>query len=87
MVMEAYRTGKGAFHVRARWEVEPLKNGMWQIVVTEIPYQVQKSRLIERMAELLNAKKLAMLGDIRDESAADIRLVLEPKNRTSIPTC
>jgi len=84
-VLEAYRTGKGAFRVRARWEVERLKNGTWQIVVTEIPYQVQKSRLIERMAEMLNARKLAMLGDIRDESAADIRLVLEPKSRNVDP--
>ncbi len=80
-VQEAYRTGRGAFRVRARWEVERLKNGTWQIVVTEIPYQVQKSRLVERMAELVQNRKLAMLGDIRDESAADIRLVLEPKTR------
>jgi len=84
-VMEAYRTGRGSFRVRARWEVEPLKNGTWQIVVTEIPYQVQKSRLIERMAELLQNRKLALLGDIRDESAADIRLVLEPKSRNVDP--
>jgi topoisomerase-4 subunit A len=84
-VMEAYRTGKGSFRVRARWEVEKLKNGTWQVIVTEIPYQVQKSRLIERMAELLNQRKLVALGDIRDESAADIRLVLEPKNRNIDP--
>ena len=84
-VMEAYRTGRGNFRVRARWEVEPLKNGTWQIVVTEIPYQVQKSRLVERMAELLQARKLALLDDIRDESAADIRLVLEPKSRNVDP--
>ncbi|MEQ9333535.1 DNA topoisomerase IV subunit A [Thalassobaculum sp.] len=84
-VMEAYRTGRGSFRVRARWEVEPLKNGTWQIVVTEIPYQVQKSRLVERMAELLQARKLALLDDIRDESAADIRLVLEPKSRNVDP--
>lgn len=84
-VLEAYRTGRGSFRVRARWEVEPLKNGTWQIVVTEIPYQVQKSRLVERMAELLNARKLVALGDIRDESAADIRLVLEPKSRNIDP--
>lgn len=71
--------------MRARWEVEPLKNGTWQIVVTEIPYQVQKSRLVERMAELLQARKLMLLGDIRDESAADIRLVLEPKSRNVDP--
>ena len=84
-VMEASRTGRGSFRVRARWEVEPLKNGTWQIVVTEIPYQVQKSRLVERMAELLQARKLALLDDIRDESAADIRLVLEPKSRNVDP--
>ncbi len=84
-VLEAYRTGRGSFRVRARWEVEPLKNGTWQIVVTEIPYQVQKSRLIERMAELLQARKLALLDDIRDESAVDIRLVLEPKSRNVDP--
>src|SRR3546814_8821854 len=84
-VLEAYRTGRGSFRVRARWEVEPLKNGTWQIVVTEIPYQVQKSRLVERMAELLQARKLALLDDIRDESAVDIRLVLEPKSRNVDP--
>ncbi|SDF14789.1 DNA topoisomerase IV subunit A [Thalassobaculum litoreum] len=84
-VIESYRTGRGSFRVRARWEVEPLKNGTWQIVVTEIPYQVQKSRLVERMAELLQARKLMLLGDIRDESAADIRLVLEPKSRNVDP--
>ena len=84
-VTEAYRTGRGSFRVRARWEVERLKNGTWQVVVTEIPYQVQKSRLVERMAELLQARKLTLLGDIRDESAADIRLVLEPKSRNVDP--
>jgi len=84
-VLESYRTGRGSFRVRARWEVEPLKNGTWQIVVTEIPYQVQKSRLVERMAELLQARKLALLDDIRDESAVDIRLVLEPKSRNVDP--
>ena len=84
-VLEAYKTGKGGFRVRAKWEVERLKNGTWQIVVTEIPYQVQKSRLIEKMAEQLQSKKLAMLADIRDESAADIRLVLEPKSRNVDP--
>ena len=84
-ILEAYRTGRGAFRVRARWEVERLKNGTWQIVVTEIPYQVQKSRLVERMAELLHNRKLTLLGDIRDESAADIRLVLEPKSRNVDP--
>ncbi|MEQ8397044.1 DNA topoisomerase IV subunit A [Thalassobaculum sp.] len=84
-VLEAYRTGRGSFRVRAKWEVEPLKNGTWQIVVTEIPYQVQKSRLVERMAELLQNRKLTLLDDIRDESAMDIRLVLEPKSRNVDP--
>jgi topoisomerase-4 subunit A len=84
-VIEAYRTGRGSFRLRARWEVEKLKNGTYQIVVTEIPYQVQKSRLVEKLAELLEARKLAMLGDIQDESAEDVRLVLEPKSRNVDP--
>jgi topoisomerase IV subunit A len=84
-VVEAYRTGRGGFRLRARWEVEKLKNGTYQIVVTEIPYQVQKSRLVEKLAELLEARKLAMLGDIQDESAEDVRLVLEPKSRNVDP--
>ena len=84
-VIEAYRTGRGGFRLRARWEVEKLKNGTYQIVVTEIPYQVQKSRLVEKLAELLEARKLAMLGDIQDESAEDVRLVLEPKSRNVDP--
>ena len=72
--------------MRARWSVEELPRGMWQIVVTEIPYLVQKSRLIEKIAELLTAKKLPLLNDVRDESAEDVRVVLEPKNRTVDPT-
>jgi len=84
-VIEAYRTGRGSFRLRAKYEVERLKNGTWQIVITEIPYQVQKSRLIERIAELLQARKLTMLGDILDESAADVRIVLEPKSRNVDP--
>jgi topoisomerase-4 subunit A len=84
-VIEAYRTGRGSFRLRARWEVEKLKNGTYQIIVTEIPYQVQKSRLVEKLAELLEARKLAMLGDIQDESAEDVRLVLEPKSRNVDP--
>ena len=84
-VIEAYRTGRGSFRLRARWEVEKLKNGTYQIVVTEIPYQVQKSRLVEKLAELLEAKKVAMLGDVLDESAEDLRLVLEPKSRNVDP--
>jgi topoisomerase IV subunit A len=84
-VIEAYRTGKGGFRVRARWSVEDLGRGNWHIVVTEIPYMVQKSKLIERVAELLNDKKLPLLGDIRDESAEDIRVVIEPKTRNIEP--
>ena len=80
-VVAAYETGKGSFRVRARWSVEELGRGQYQIVVTEIPYQVQKARLIEKVAELLHARKLPMLADIRDESAEDIRIVLEPKSR------
>ncbi len=80
-VLDAYRTGRGGFRVRARWEIEKGAQGSYQIIVTEIPYQVQKSRLIERMAELLNDKKLPLLEDIRDESSDTIRLVLVPKSR------
>ena len=80
-MLETYRTGKGGFRLRARYEVEREKGGGWQIIVTEIPYQIQKSRLIEKMADMLNNKKLPFLGDIRDESAEDIRIVLEPKSR------
>ncbi|NCF49070.1 MAG: DNA topoisomerase 4 subunit A, partial [Bacteroidetes bacterium] len=80
-IREAYNTGRGGFRVRARYEVEKEKGGGWQIVITEIPYQVQKSRLIERMADMLQAKKLPFLADIRDESTDDIRVVLEPKSR------
>ncbi|TWI92581.1 DNA topoisomerase IV subunit A [Roseibium hamelinense] len=78
---EAYLTGRGSFRVRARWEVEDLGRGQWAIVVTEIPYQVQKSRLIEKIAELLTARKLPLLEDVRDESAEDIRVVLVPRSR------
>lgn len=85
-ILEAYKTGKGGFRVRARWTTEDLGRGGWQIVITEIPYLVQKSRLIEKCAELLTAKKLPLLADIRDESAEDIRIVLEPKSRTVDPT-
>ena len=80
-----YSSGKGGFRLRAKWEVEREKGGSWQIIVTEIPYQVQKSRLIEKMAEMLQDRKLPMLADIRDESAEDIRLVLEPKSRRLDP--
>ncbi len=84
-IREAYATGRGGFRVRARWSVEKEKGGAWQIVVTEIAYQVQKSRLIERMADMLQAKKLPFLADIRDESAEDLRIVLEPKSRRLEP--
>ena len=84
-IVEAYRTGKGSFRLRARWEVEKIKGGGFQIVVTEIPFQVQKSRLIEKIAELLLAKKLAMLADVRDESTDEVRLLLEPKSRNVDP--
>ncbi|MCB1518049.1 MAG: DNA topoisomerase IV subunit A, partial [Hyphomicrobiaceae bacterium] len=81
-IEKAYETGRGAFRLRARWEVEKTTNGTYLIVVTEIPYGVQKSRLVEKVAELLLARKLPLLKDIRDESAEDIRLVLEPRSRT-----
>ncbi|WP_069301261.1 DNA topoisomerase IV subunit A [Neptunicoccus sediminis] len=84
-IAQAYKTGRGAFRVRARWEKEELTRGQWQIVVTEIPYQVQKSKLIEKIAELINAKKIPILADVRDESADDIRLVLEPRSKTVDP--
>ncbi|MGB1469187.1 MAG: DNA topoisomerase IV subunit A, partial [Candidatus Puniceispirillaceae bacterium] len=84
-IRQAYTTGRGGFRLRARWNVEKDKGGAWQIVITEIPYQIQKSRLIEKMAEMLQAKKLPVLADIRDESAEDIRVVLEPKSRRLDP--
>ncbi|SCY84518.1 DNA topoisomerase IV subunit A [Paracoccus tibetensis] len=84
-IAETYRTGRGAFRLRARWSVEDLGRGLWQIVVTEIPYQVQKSKLIERLAELIQTRKVPILADVRDESAEDIRIVLEPKARTVDP--
>ena len=80
-LLQSYETGRGGFRTRARWEVEKGKMGVWSIVVTEIPYQVQKSRLIEQIAQLLEDKKLPLLGDVRDESTEVVRLVLEPKNR------
>ena len=82
---DSYKTGRGSFRVRARWEKEEGTRGTWQIVVTEIPYQVQKSKLIERIAEMLEQKKLPLLDDIHDESAEDIRVVLTPKSRTVDP--
>ncbi len=84
-IAQAYRTGRGAFRLRAKWEVEDQGRGTWQIVVTEIPYQVQKSKLIEKLAELIQTKKLPILADVRDESAEDIRIVLEPRSKNVDP--
>ena len=84
-VVEAYRTGRGSLRLRARWQREDLGHGQYQVVVTEIPYQVPKSRLIERIAELLAVKKLSLLADVRDESAEEVRLVLVPRARTVPP--
>ena len=84
-ILSAYETGRGGFRVRGKYRVEKGKLGAWQIVIFEIPYQVQKARLIEQIAELMELKKLPLLGDIRDESAEDIRLVLEPKTRAVEP--
>ena len=84
-ITEAYRTGRGAFRVRARWHKEDLGRGTWNIIVTEIPYGIPKGRLIEKMAELLQEKKLPLLADVRDESAEDVRVVLEPRSRTVDP--
>jgi len=85
-IIDAYKTGRGGFRVRAKWEVEDTGRGGYQIIVTEIPFQVQKSRLIEKIAELLLARKLPLLEDVRDESAEDVRLVLVPKSRSVDPT-
>ncbi|TIP41669.1 MAG: DNA topoisomerase IV subunit A, partial [Mesorhizobium sp.] len=84
-ILEAYETGRGGFRVRSKWGQEDQGRGTWSIVVTEIPYGVQKARLIEKIAELLMARKLPLLEDIRDESAEDIRIVLVPKSRTVDP--
>ncbi|MFW2831320.1 DNA topoisomerase IV subunit A [Sphingomonas sp. ID0503] len=84
-IAEAYATGRGAFRVRARWEEEKEKGGVWRIVVSEIPYGVQKAKLIEQVAALIDEKKLPILADIRDESDEVIRLVLEPRARTVDP--
>ena len=84
-MIEAYATGKGGFKVRARWHSEDLGRGLYQIIVTEIPYQVQKSRLIEKLAEVIENKKAPGLADIRDESAEDIRIVLEPRSKNIDP--
>jgi topoisomerase-4 subunit A len=84
-ILDAYETGRGGVRLRARWETEDLGRGVWRIVITEVPYQVQKSRLIEALADLIENKKAPLLADVRDESAEDIRLILEPKSRTVEP--
>lgn len=84
-IAEAYTTGRGSFRTRAKWEREEGARGAWTVVITQIPWLVQKSRLIEKIAELLNEKKLPLIGDIRDESAEDIRIVIEPKTRSVDP--
>src|SRR6202451_4247375 len=84
-IAEAYHTGRGSFRVRARWKTEETGRGTYLVVVTEIPWQVQKMRLVERIAELMNEKKLPLLADMRDESAEDVRLVLEPRSRAVDP--
>ena len=84
-IQHAYETGKGSFRIRARWEKEDLGQGMWQLVITEIPYMVQKSKLIERIADLLQTRKIPILDDVRDESTEDIRVVLIPKSRNVDP--
>ena len=82
---QAYRSGRGSFRLRCKWHVEDLGRGQWQIVITEIPFQVQKSKLIEKIAELIQLKKLPILGDVRDESAEDIRLIIEPRSKNVDP--
>jgi len=86
VIAEAYATGRGSFRVRARWKSEDTGRGTYQIVVTEIPWQVQKMRLVERIAELINERKLPLLADMRDESAEDVRIILEPRSRSVDPT-
>ncbi len=85
VMLDAYRTGRGSLRTRAKWSVEDLGRGTWQIVITEIPYQVQKSKLIEKLAEVIQIKKVPLLADVRDESADDIRIILEPRSRTVDP--
>ena len=84
-IAEAYMTGRGSFRTRAKWTQEEGARGTWVVVITEIPWLVQKSRLVEKIAELLNEKKLPLVGDVRDESAEDVRLVIEPKSRAVDP--
>ncbi|MEC9152662.1 MAG: DNA topoisomerase IV subunit A [Pseudomonadota bacterium] len=85
-ILETYTTGRGGFRLRAQWNTEKVKGGGYRLVITEIPYQVQKSKLIEKIAELMHARKLTMLNDIQDESTTEVRLVLEPKSRNVDPS-
>ncbi len=84
-ILDAYETGRGGVRLRARWEREPMERGGWQAVITEVPYQIQKGKLIEQLAELLEQKKLPLVADVQDESAEDIRIVIEPKSRNVDP--
>ncbi len=84
-IVDAYKTGRGSFRVRASYEVEKVKGGGYRVIVTGMPYQVQKAKLIEKIAELMHARKLTMLGDVHDESTTEVRLVLEPKSRNVDP--
>ena len=84
-IEDTYKKGRGSFRLRARWNVEKIKGGQWKIIISEIPYQVQKSRLLEKISELMDNKSLPMLNDVRDESADNIRVVIEPKSRNLIP--
>ena len=85
-ILESYKTGRGGFRLRAQWSTEKVKGGGYQVVITEIPYQVQKSKLIEKIAELMHARKLTMLNDIQDESTTEVRLILEPRSRNIDPS-
>ena len=85
-ILDAYRTGRGSFRVRSKWIEEKLDRGQWQIVISEIPYQVQKSKLIEKIAELINNKKIPILADVRDESTDEIRIILEPRTKMIDPS-
>ena len=84
-IIETYNSGRGSFRIRSRWAKEEGARGLWNVVVTEIPYGVQKSRLIEKLAELVNEKKLPLLADVRDEWAEDVRIVLEPRAKNVDP--
>ena len=84
-ILNAYKTGRGSFRLRARYSIEDLGRGQWQMAITEIPFQVQKSKLIEKIAELIQTKNIPILEDVRDESAEDVRIVLEPKSKNVEP--